>query len=252
MCSAKVSACHVIDRGNAVPKKVITGRELPFSEPSRRNPTQQRSRERQERILAVATQLIATKGSDSLKMSEIAERSEISIGSLYQYFPDKSSVIRTLAERYNAESRRCIEAALGAVQDAQGLREAYSDLLEQYYDIVQAEPVMRDIWSGMQADKQLLALELQESRVAGRLLADAMLRVFPDSDAQQVADAAFLIWQMGEATMRLAITCAPAEGRRLVEAFKRMSLAEIMRPASQHSAGSLISSGSSDVDPAVD
>ena len=230
-----------------VPKKTITEREQAVSEPSRRNPTQQRSRERQERILAVATKLIATKGSDSLKMSEIAERSEISIGSLYQYFPDKSSVIRTLAERFNAESRRCIETALVAVQDAQGLREAYSDLLEQYYDIAQAEPVMRDIWSGMQADKQLLALELEESRVAGRLLADAMLRVFPGSDTQQVADTAFLIWQLGEATMRLASTCVPEEGRRLFEAFKRMSLAEVMAPSS-----ALISSGSNEVDPAVE
>ena len=68
-------------------------------------------------------------------------------------------------------------------------------------------------------------------RAAGALLADAMLRVFPGSDAQQVTDAAFLIWHLGEATMRLAISCAPDEGRRLVEAFKRMSLGEIMAPA---------------------
>ena len=212
-------------------KKAAAGLEQTVSEPTRRNPTQQRSRERQERILGVATQLIATKGSDQVKMSEIAERSEISIGSLYQYFPDKSSIIRTLAERYNAESRRCIEGALAAVEDAQGLREAYSDLLDQYYEIVLATPAMRDIWSGMQADKQLLALELEESRAAGGLLADVMLRVFPGSDAQQVTDAAFLIWHLGEATMRLAISCAPDEGRRLVEAFKRMSLGEIMAPA---------------------
>jgi AcrR family transcriptional regulator len=216
-----------------VRKKAATGLEQPVSEPTRRNPTQQRSRERQERILAVATQLIATKGSDQLKMSEIAERSEISIGSLYQYFPDKSSIIRTLAERYNAASRRCIEEALVAVQDAQGLADAYSELLDQYYEIVQAEPAMRDIWSGMQADKQLLALEL-ESRVAGGLLADAMLRVFPGRDAQRMADSAFLIWQLGEATMRLAISCAPEEGRRLFEAFKRMSLAEIIEPANEN------------------
>jgi hypothetical protein len=31
--------------------------------------------------------------------------------------------------------------------------------------------------------------------------------------------------------MRLAVTCAPVEGRALVEAFKRMSLREIMEPA---------------------
>ncbi|MHC8351239.1 TetR/AcrR family transcriptional regulator [Pseudomonas sp. RT4P38] len=214
-----------------MPKKIPEVLEPLVSEPTRRNPTQQRSRERQERILTVATQLIAAKGSDQLKMSEIAERSEISIGSLYQYFPDKSSVIRMLAERYNAESRRCIKEALGAVEDAQGLRVAYSELLDQYYEIVFATPAMRDIWSGMQADKQLLALELQESRLAGGLLADAMLRVYPGGDAQQVRESAFLIWHLGEATMRLAISCAPEEGRGLVEAFKRMSLREIMASA---------------------
>ena len=212
-----------------MPKK--TSQSLQQSvEPIRRNPTQQRSRQRQERILAVATELIAAKGSDQLKMSEIAERSDISIGSLYQYFPDKSSVIRTLAERYNGECRCCIEQALAAVKDEPGLRGAFSDLLDQYYEIVLATPAMRDIWCGMQADKQLLALELEESRNAGGLLAEAMLRVYPHSDPRKVGEAAFLIWHLGESTMRLAISCAPAEGRALVETYKRMSLREIMQP----------------------
>lgn len=211
-------------------KKHTDSPEQPGSEAPRRNPTQQRSRERQERILAVATELIASKGSDQVRMSEIAEHCEISIGSLYQYFPDKSSVIRTLAERYNAESRRCIESALSVVEDEVTLRLAYSNLLDLYYEIVLATPAMRDIWSGMQADKQLMALELEESRIAGGLLAETVLRVFPGSDARQVRASAFLIWQLGEATMRLAISCAPEEGRGLVDAFKRMSLREILSP----------------------
>ena len=211
-----------------MPKKTSEPGEQAFVEPSRRNPTQQRSRERQERILLAATALIASKGSDQVKMSEIAERCDISIGSLYQYFPDKSSVIQTLAERFNTESRRCIEAALAAVEDAEGLRAAFSGLLDEYYDIMLATPAMRDIWCGMQADNQLMALELQESRVAGGLLAEAILRVYPGSDAGQVRASAFLIWHLGEATMRLAISCAPEEGRDLVEAFTRMSLRDIM------------------------
>lgn len=229
--SAKVSPCHVCElESTTVPKKTSEVLDPSVPEPIRRNPTQQRSRERQERILAAATQLIATKGSDQLKMSEIAERSGISIGSLYQYFPDKSSVIRTLAERYSAECRCCIEQALGAVEDVPGLQAAFSDLLDEYYEIVMATPAMRDIWSGMQADKHLLTLELEENRNAGGLLAQAMLRVYPMADAQHVRDSAFLIWHLGESTMRLAITCEAQEGRRLVEAFKRMSLREILQP----------------------
>ena len=197
---------------------------------SRRAPAQQRSRERLERILSVASELIARKGSDQVKMSEVAELAGISIGSLYQYFPDKSAIIRTLAERYNAASRECIADALSQVRDLDGLRAAYASLVDQYYDMFLAEPVMRDIWSGMQADKQLMAIELTESRANGALLADAMARVHPGAAQEKIAATAFLVWQMGEATMRLAISMQREEGDALVDAFKRMTLREISQP----------------------
>lgn len=196
----------------------------------RRNPAQQRSRERLERILAAAIEVIAAKGSDQATMSEIAKLAGISIGSLYQYFPDKSAVIRALAERFNAENRRCIAEALEGVHDRASLESAYLGLLDQYYEVVLAEPAMRDIWSGMQADKQLAALELAESRAAGALLAEAMGRAVPGLDPEKIAASAFLIWQLGEATMRLALAHDRTEGRALVEAFKRMSLREVMEP----------------------
>lgn len=188
---------------------------------------QQRSRDRLERILAAASRLIAEKGSDQVKMSEVAELAGISIGSLYQYFPDKSAIIRTLAERYNAESRKCIEEALAGVRDLNGLLKAFASLVDQYYEIFLAEPVMRDIWSGMQADKELMAIELAESRASGALLAAVMRRVHPSADPEKTSASAFLIWQLGEATMRLAISLDRNEGDTIVDAFKRMTLREL-------------------------
>jgi hypothetical protein len=90
-----------------------------------------------------------------------------------------------------------------------------------------AEPVMRDIWSGMQADKQLMALELAESRACGAMLGAAIQRVRKDVKAERIAASAFLIWQLGEATMRLAISLDRSEGDALVVAFKRMTWGEI-------------------------
>jgi len=205
-------------------------RQQPEASAARRAPAQQRSRERMERILSVASSLIGQEGSDQVKMSAVAAGADISIGSLYQYFPDKRSIIRTLAERYAAESRKCIEDALASVSDLDSLLAAYSSLVDQYYELFLAEPVMRDIWSGMQADKQLVELELAESKACGKLLAAAMRRVHPRADAKKIATLAFLIWQLGEATMRLAISHNRTEGARLVEAFKRMTLRPIQEP----------------------
>jgi AcrR family transcriptional regulator len=199
---------------------------------ARRKPMQQRSRDRLERILGAASELIVRTGSDQVKMNEVAALAGISIGSLYQYFPEKSALIRTMAERYNAASRLCIEEALADVAGLDALLQAYAGLIDQYYEIVMAEPVMRDIWSGMQADKQLMALQLAESRVCGALLSAAMQRVHPAIDPARLDVAAFLIWELGEATIRLAISVEPDEGRALVDKFKRMTVQEIAAPSS--------------------
>jgi len=200
------------------------GSEAPAA---RREPAQQRSRERVERMLSAASALIEEKGSDAMRMGEVAEKAGVSIGSLYQFFPDKAAIIRTLAERYNAAGRDCIEAELAGVSSKAELCAAFSRLIDIYYGLFLSEPVMRDVWSGMQADKALREVELAESRLNGALLADAMARVRPSAARKELERSAFLIMSLGESTMRLAVSVEPAEGKALVETYKRMALREI-------------------------
>jgi AcrR family transcriptional regulator len=190
-------------------------------------PTQQRSRERVERMLAAASALIAEAGSDAMRMSEVAERAGVPIGSLYQFFPDKGAIIRTLAERYNALGRACIEQGLADVHDVDGLNNAFGKLIDIYYALFLAEPVMRDIWSGAQADKALRDIDLDDSRQTGRMLAAVLERLRPEADPAAIAVKAFLIMNLGEATMRLAISVDRREGDALVAAFKQMALREL-------------------------
>jgi AcrR family transcriptional regulator len=193
----------------------------------RRAPSQRRSRERVQRMLAAASDLIAQKGSDAMRMAEVAERAGVSIGSLYQYFPDKAAIIRTLAQRCNAQGRACIEAELANVRDLAGLRTAFGRLIDTYYAMFLAEPVMRDIWSGTQADKGLRDIELEDSRANGAVLANALVRLRPGAKAREFAVSAFLVMQLGEATMRLAISVGRREGDALVAAYKEMVLRQI-------------------------
>jgi len=194
----------------------------------RRAPRQKRSRERLERILNAAIALIERSGSDAMRMGEVAEKAEISIGSLYQYFPDKSALIRTLAERYNALGHACIAAELANVHDRASLREVFGGLIDTYYALFLAEPVMRDIWSGTQVDKALLDLELADSRATGALLADVLVRISPEADASSLGSLAFLIMHLGEATMRLAVSLPRPEGDAIVVLYKRMVLRELL------------------------
>lgn len=193
----------------------------------RRTPIQKRSRERVERILEVAVAQIAEKGSDAIKMSEIAKLAEISIGSLYQYFPDKSAIIRTLAEQYNEECRHCVADGLASVSTPDQLCDAFDQLIDEYYALFQAEPVIRDVRMATLVDKTLQDIELEDTRYNGRVLAEAMLRATPGADKTRVETAAFFIMHMGESTLRLAISMEDAEGRRLIETYKRMVRSEL-------------------------
>ncbi|TIW16131.1 MAG: TetR/AcrR family transcriptional regulator [Mesorhizobium sp.] len=194
----------------------------------RRSPSQQRSRERVERMLAAASALIAEQGSDAMRMGEVAERAGVSIGSLYQFFPDKRAIVWALAERYTAESQACISAALKDVRDAEGLKQAFSELVDIYYQLFLAEPVIRDVWSGTQADKALRSLELADSRANAEFLVAVLKRLRSDADPVELETTAFLVWQMGEAAVRLAISVDREEGDRLVEAYRRMALRELV------------------------
>ena len=127
-------------------------------------------------MLAAAIAIIAEKGSDALRMAEVAQMAGVSIGSLYQFFPEKAALIRTLAERYNEQGRRCIADELENVTDGPSLRAAFARLIDVYYATFLAEPVRRDIWSGMMADPTLRAFELEESRGNAALLATAMMK----------------------------------------------------------------------------
>src|SRR5262249_30184875 len=128
-----------------------TGRTERGAEPglqglARLIPTQKRSRERFERILACAAEVMAEKGSEAFRRSDIVERTGITFGSLYQYFPDKTAIIGTLAERYNAIGRECVRRDLSTVKSGKDLYPALCRITDSYYQMFLDEPVMRDIW----------------------------------------------------------------------------------------------------------
>ena len=72
----------------------------PLSSPSRRVPVQSRSERRLASFLSHAEAAIAEVGYEATTMTEIASRAGASIGSLYQYFPNKEAITVAVFRRY--------------------------------------------------------------------------------------------------------------------------------------------------------
>lgn len=68
--------------------------------PLRNKPKQARSLRRFNHILDVAAQLFAEQGVENVSTNHIAAAAEVSIGSLYRFFPNKEVILEALSERY--------------------------------------------------------------------------------------------------------------------------------------------------------
>ncbi len=80
--------------------------------PVRRRPKQLRARQTVDAILDAIIRLLKREGFDAITTNRIAEVAGVSIGSLYQYFPDKRAIFAALHERHIEEIDRMVETTL--------------------------------------------------------------------------------------------------------------------------------------------
>jgi AcrR family transcriptional regulator len=66
----------------------------------RRKPTQERAKLTVDAMLDAAVKLLKRGGASSITTNRIAETAGVSIGSVYQYFPDKNALFVALHERH--------------------------------------------------------------------------------------------------------------------------------------------------------
>lgn len=81
---------------------------------SRKQPQQARSNELVVAILDAAVQVLAKEGAQRFTTARVAERAGVSVGSLYQYFPNKAAILFRLQ---SDEWRRTSELLRGILAD---------------------------------------------------------------------------------------------------------------------------------------
>jgi AcrR family transcriptional regulator len=76
----------------------------------RKQPTQGRSRFTVRQIVEAAARVFEERGYAGATTNHIAERAGVSIGSLYQYFPNKESILAVLLEEHTRDAADTVEA----------------------------------------------------------------------------------------------------------------------------------------------
>lgn len=96
----------------------------------RRRPRQARAQATVDSILEAAVQVLQRSGAGGLNTNAVAERAGVSIGTLYQYFPDKEAILIAIARRelenpgtgFAALPKTLVEALVRAVESLLGKR----------------------------------------------------------------------------------------------------------------------------------
>ncbi len=80
--------------------------------PLRRRPRQPRGQRRIEAILDAAERVFALMGYEATSTNQIAAEAHTSIGSLYQFFPNKEAILRALVARSQEQMRAMLDGVL--------------------------------------------------------------------------------------------------------------------------------------------
>jgi AcrR family transcriptional regulator len=175
---------------------------------SRKLPRQERSRLTVSAIIQATAQILVTRGYDAITTDAVAERAGVSIGSLYQYFPNKESLVAALIRDHAGEILGTVRAALlksSAASPEMVLRALIHAGIEAHrinpeLHRVLYEQVPREVYP---QEALLVSRELQ-SLIEGFLRARA-----PDLSRQRTRMVAFMVETIVESLTHRAVVEAP-------------------------------------------
>jgi len=86
----------------------------PLTNP-RKLASHERSRATVDALIAATARILVREGFDRASTNRIADLAGVSIGSLYQYFPSKESLVAAVIDRHNQQLMRVVRSALAEV-----------------------------------------------------------------------------------------------------------------------------------------
>jgi AcrR family transcriptional regulator len=95
-------------------------------------------------IVTAADRVLVAHGAEGLTTNRIAELAGVSIGSVYQYFPNKEAIVRALQGRYIALFNQIVKEALDAAHD---LRDAAGRVVRGLTSHARAPYPYRQLWA---------------------------------------------------------------------------------------------------------
>jgi AcrR family transcriptional regulator len=123
----------------------------------RRQPQQERGTRRITELLDAADRVFAQVGYEGATTNAIAKEAGASVGSLYQFFPDKEALLLALADRYRSALHEIHDRVFTAETARLPLAQLYDLVVETLAGFYAAHPGFRSLFYGSTTTPALAA-----------------------------------------------------------------------------------------------
>jgi len=187
----------------------------------RRHPQQQRSRDRVDLILDSAALLLASSGPNGTTITAVAEQTGLPTSSIYDYVLSERELIGAVAERGLDRIHQELVDEIGEPASTADLRASLTACLHLFLECYQTDPGLREALAFVDADPQLMQINLADTRRNADVIHAAIVSLDPGAD---VASAVFLLTHLSGSLAGLAARVTAVEADDLVAQFERLLL----------------------------
>ncbi|MEM9121850.1 MAG: TetR/AcrR family transcriptional regulator [Pseudomonadota bacterium] len=179
-----------------------------------KEPVQARGRAKFNAILDAACDVALEAGHLDFKMTAVAERAGVPIGSVYQFFPNQTSLLARLFAREMEPIDRSLEKGLAGAQSIREVIDGIGAMTADHVALVARNPALSLIWSTPALSPVLQQADLVNSRNnAAKLAARLMELAGREVDADAVQATALLVCHLWGSVIRL---CASTDNPQAV------------------------------------
>jgi AcrR family transcriptional regulator len=193
---------------------------LPSGITVRTDPVQQRSAERISLLLDAAASLIDQDGIDGLTTSDVATKSESSVGVVYRYFTDIQALLRALAARNLDKFTDAIFHVMD--EEPSEWTTALDKVIDAYVHLMRHESGFRALRFGDVIDERFLKPDRSNNTVLAEQFTQLLVARYSLSPSDELSFDLEVLVEMADAILHRAFLYEPQGDERFIAKLRSM------------------------------
>ncbi|SCE87416.1 transcriptional regulator, TetR family [Micromonospora echinospora] len=182
---------------------------------------QGRSVARVQRMLDACAELVDEVGYEGLTTTLLAERAEVAIGSVYQFFPDKRAIVQALTLRTMESYLQRLDARF-ASDDLTDWWDGVDAAIDEYITMHRTVPGFRTLHFGDVVDLHLLDEQRDNNGVIADQLARVLTERFGLTDGPRLRFILEIAVEAADSLIKLAFRRQPEGDERVLDEAKAL------------------------------